>query len=127
MGTTLTKRMQAATSSTERLNFFKAPYDQKKHIAKAKLLPKGLYGCETSPINETAMRTWRATTATALTFTTTRRSVDLTYAVASGKTDLDPEVNVYVRRAVAARRAWHKNYLHKKNIEEITPSKQFAI
>ena len=51
VGTTLSKRMQAATSSTERLNFFRAPYEQKGHIIRAKMLAKGLYGCETSPIN----------------------------------------------------------------------------
>jgi hypothetical protein len=30
----------------------KAPYERKAAAIRTKMLPKGLYGCETAPINE---------------------------------------------------------------------------
>ena len=73
-------------------------------MTQAKMLPRGLYGCETSPVNEEAMQNMRSSIATALTYTTTRRSVDLTFAMASGTVDLDPDIEVYTRRAALCRR-----------------------
>ena len=59
-----------------------APAKAKAKAAKAK--PKGLFRCETSPVNESAMQKLRPSIANTLTFTTNRRSTDLTFAVASG-------------------------------------------
>ena len=71
------------------------------------MLPKGLYGCESCPINDSAMRTWRTETANATTFVTKRKSVDFTFAAASQGTDLDPEIFAYTKRALAYRRAYY--------------------
>ena len=105
VATTLTNRMTDATPSITRLDMFKAPYEKKTAIIRAKLLPKGLYGCELGPINETAMRGFRAATATCLTYNTSRRSTDLTFAMCSRGGDLDPDIEVVRRRVAGFRRA----------------------
>ena len=66
-GATLTKRMRAAMISTKRLGRIKAPYDKKTAIIRAKMIPKGLYGCESCPVNDSKLRTWRSETANATT------------------------------------------------------------
>ena len=103
-GTTLTTRMRETAASMKSLDHMNAPYDMKEQVIRAKMVPKGLYGCETAPINEAAILKLSSTIANALTYTTKRRSVDLTFAIASGKTDLDPDVEVYARRVVLMRR-----------------------
>ena len=75
----------------------KAPYEKKEKVVRAKMLPMGFYGCETAPVNETAIQKLRSSIVNALTFVTSRRSCDLTFTVASGKTDLDPDIEVYTR------------------------------
>ena len=37
---------------TRRLDYVNAPYSKKKQFVRAKMIPKGFFGCETSPINE---------------------------------------------------------------------------
>ena len=66
--------MVETTTSVVRLDMFKAPFAKKVAVIRAKLLPKGLYGCELGPINESAMQTFRAATADCMTYNTTRRS-----------------------------------------------------
>ena len=61
---TLTRRMLETTAGIGRLDMFQAPYEKKAAIIRAKMPPKGLYGCELGPINETAMRGFRTATAT---------------------------------------------------------------
>ena len=56
------------------------------------MLPKGVYGCESAPINESAMQKLRTAIANCLTFVTSRRATDFTFSIASGKTDVDPDV-----------------------------------
>ena len=48
VGTTLTSRMRETTKSVIRLGKMKAPYAKKAAVIRTKLLPKGLYGCETA-------------------------------------------------------------------------------
>ena len=76
----------------------------KFYIQVAVPIPKRLFGCETSPINEGAMQKLRSIIANVLTYVTSKRSIDFTFTVASGKTDLDPDVEVYVRRVALFRR-----------------------
>ena len=101
-GTTPTKRIVAAASATERLGRIKAPYEKKMKQIRAKMQSKGLYGCETCPVNEGVMRTWRLKTAGALTYVASRRALGLTFAAASHGKDTDP----YIRRVIAFRRAF---------------------
>ncbi len=68
------------------------------------MVPKGFFGCETSPINESAMQKMRTSIANVLTYVANQRSTDFTFSVASDKTDLDPDIEVYVRRAALLRR-----------------------
>ena len=69
------------------------------------MLPTALYGCETAPINEAVMRTFRSEVVNAAAYTTKRRSLDLTYAISSHGADIDPEIEVYVRRVSSFKRA----------------------
>ena len=86
-----------------------ASYDKETVAIRGKMIPKALYGCETSPINETAMRMLRTAFANCITFVTTRRSIDLTFVMASIGTDLDPDVDVMTRRMTMLRRMMAKD------------------
>lgn len=103
VATTSTRSMAETTPSMNRLDMAKAPYE--KEVARGKLLPKGLYGCELGPISEIAMRGFRTATANAMTYSTSRRSTDLTFAMCSRGGDVGPDIEVARRRAVDFRRA----------------------
>ena len=118
-GTTLSERLREAAESTDKLNFFRAPYEKKEKIIRSKLIPKGLFGCELGPINETAMRVFRTAVASCLTFVTTRRAVDLTFTAATRGNDVDPDIVVVCRTAAAARRAVAKDKGARKMMQEI--------
>ena len=52
----------------------KAPNERKAEIITAKIIQKGLYGCETCPINDVALWPWGSETDNAATYVTERRS-----------------------------------------------------
>ena len=83
------------------------------------MIPKGLFGCELAPINEAAMRTFRAAIVSCLTYVTNRRSVDLTFSTATQGNDVDPDITVVCRRAAAVRRARAKDKEAKRLMTEI--------
>ena len=103
-GTILSERMRLTAGEVKRFDYINAPYEKKEQVVRAKMVPKCLFGCETSPVNEAAMRNICTSIANSLTFTTNRRSTDFTFAVASGKNNLVPAVEIYVRRATLCRR-----------------------
>lgn len=103
-GKTLARRMLQVADETERLNRIKAPYVEKAALIRAKKLPTALYGCEVTPVNETALRVLRSSFVRCMTYTTVRRSADLVFAMASEGSDLDPDINVFVRSVAVARR-----------------------
>ena len=74
-------------------------YKSKAMIIRTKMIPKALYGCELAPVNESALRGLRKEFVNAIDYTTTRRSVDLTFNAASYGTDRDPDAQIFVRRA----------------------------
>jgi hypothetical protein len=119
VGTTLTARIRDTTKSVIRLGKTKAPYPRKAAVVRTKMLPKALYGCETAPINEAAMRTLRSEVADAVAYTTKRRSLDLTYTTSSHGTDSDPDIEVYVRRVTSFKRAIVTNECNRKMIDTI--------
>ena len=45
--------------SVEKLDRVDAINDKKISVTREEMLPTALFGCETSPINETAMRTFK--------------------------------------------------------------------
>ena len=85
----------------------------------AKKMPSTLYGCEATPVNETALRVRRSSSVRYMTYTTVRRSADLVFAMASEGSDLDPDINIFVRRVAAARRYLTKNPANQALMEEI--------
>ena len=82
---------------------------KKAEMIGAKKLPMALFGCELAPVNEGAMRTLRSAFASCLTYTTTRRSLDLTFAAGSIGPDVDPDIEVVSRRLAAVRRSMAKS------------------
>ena len=99
-GTTLTTRMRKTADRIKYLQVEKAPYKAKADLIRAKKLPKALYGCETAPVNEGALKRSQTVIVDTLTFTTTRRSVDLTFAVAPHGIELDPDVAIFKNRVL---------------------------
>ena len=87
--------MQNTTGCVETMGYIKTPYKHKQTVVRGKLLPMGLYGCEVAPANEAVLTRFRAAIASVVAFTTKRRSVDLTFAVAADKGDLDPVMLIY--------------------------------
>ena len=61
----------------------------------------------------------RSSIASCLTFTTVRRSADLTFAIGSRGRDVDPDVEIVCRRAIALRRSMAKDEKNKKMIQEL--------
>ena len=119
MVATPTSRKRETTRSVIRLGKMKAPYPRYTAVIRTKILQKGLFGCETAPANKSAMRTFRSEVVNAATHTTKRRSTELTSAVASNGSDIDPEVEVYVRRVHGFRRALVTDNGNKEMIEEL--------
>ena len=78
-GTTLTNRMRKMADGMKNLQMKKAPFKAKADLIRAKKLPMALYGCETAPVNEGALRRLQTAIVDTLTFTTVRRPVDLTF------------------------------------------------
>ena len=79
---------------------------------------EALYGCEVAPANEVSFRTLRTSISKTIAYTTSQRSADLTFAVASYGPDLDPDVHIFSRRAVVFRRYITRNEEHAKNMKE---------
>ena len=73
-------------------------------VIRSAKLQKALYGCEVAPANEGCLRTLRTRIAKTLTYTTEHRSADLTFATCSHGPDLDPDIHILTKRAVAFRR-----------------------
>ena len=61
----------------------RAPYKTKLALGLAKITPMALYGCETCPINEAALKELMGAFADLTTFTTSRRSLEMTFDVAA--------------------------------------------
>ena len=87
----------------------KAPYDKKAAVIKGKLNPAALYGCDTTPANEAALRSYRAAVVDTVAYTTRRRAADLVFAFCSRGEDIDPDVEITVRRVLALRRLMSTN------------------
>ena len=104
LGTTLSNRLQKVAEEVGVLNKIKASYERKAMVLRSAKIPKALYGCEAAPANERLLQVLRTKFTQALSYTTKQRSSDLTFATCSQGPDLDPDVHILVRRAVALRR-----------------------
>ena len=54
-----------------------------------------------------------------MTYTTVRRSADLVFATTSEGTDLDPDINIFVRRVAAARRYISRSNANHEEMKEV--------
>ena len=78
--------------------------DSRARVIRTKTNPGALYGVEACPVNRDALATYRASMVDALAETKNNRSSDLVFALSCDGQDLDPEVDILRRRAVAMRR-----------------------
>ena len=56
-------------------------------------------------MNESALKKLQTNIVDTLTYTTTRRSADLTFAVAAHGTEVDPDIAIFKNRVLGMRRA----------------------
>lgn len=80
---------------------------------------KALYGCEVAPANEVSLRTLATSISKTIAYTTSQRSADLTFAVASYGPDLDPDIHILSRGATAFRRYVTRNEENASKMKEI--------
>ena len=78
-----------------------------------------IYGCEVALANEVSLRTLRTSISKTIAYTTSQGSADLTFAVASYGPDLDPDIHLFSRRAIAFWRYAARNEEHAKKMKEI--------
>ena len=99
-GTTLTRRLHDTADIIYKQRNIPLTKTHRNLITTTKYLPRALYGCETRPINESALAHFRSSVALGLGNHSTSRSLDIVFTIASlGKqTDIDPLVQVLVRR-----------------------------
>ena len=123
-GATLTNRIRRGVAYAKKLVYAKAPFFKKAVVLRGKVLPMSLYGCETCPVNEDALQELRSAFADTVSVNTCRRSVDLTFCVASYGEDIDPDLDIVYRRTAAYRRNVTKNNetarMMKENLEIYT-------
>ena len=85
--------MQQVADETDRPNRIEAPHDKKTATTRAQQLPNAFHGCEISPMSETALRVLSSSFVKCMTYTTSKRSVGLVFALISEETDLDADAN----------------------------------
>ena len=66
-GTTYANRLHRATKTVRKVKYLPVGTSKKCHIIRTKILPMGLYGCESSHVNEVAMRHFRSAIAQTIT------------------------------------------------------------
>ena len=85
------------------------PDQLRADIIRTKALPRALYGIEGSQPPGQQMRKVASAIKDAITHSSTHRSHDLTFAVCSNGSDLDPEVHMLIRRVILLRRMMTKH------------------
>ena len=116
---TLTQRLHDATSVINRIRFTKFSLKFKSHLIRMAGIAKGLYGIESSPACDEAMRTFRTAISNAIAPHSSLRSIDLTFTAANCGKDLDPLVITLVRRTTMLRRMCCKHEPNDLLVREI--------
>ena len=93
------------TSLTTTLDHLPLDTKNKAKPIRTKVLPMGLYGCETARISDTALRTLRSRIAKALSHGNVPGSADFIYNSNSHGTDTDPNTDICIKRVVDIHRA----------------------
>ena len=111
-GATLTMRLQRGAKVTRSFRWLPTPYSEKAQMVRGKAMPLALYGCEAVPCAECALNGFRTAILDTISPASTLRSPALAFSVASVGPDLDPVIQVFVRRAVMLRRMCCKRRRH---------------
>lgn len=96
-------RLRKATTSVKKAQHIRVHYVHKIQLIRANMLPMGFYGCEASELPDQELSQLRSASIDTISNGSPHRSNDLVFATAEGD-DLDPEVQVFVRRIAAIRR-----------------------
>ena len=95
------------------------PDEQKVRIVRIKANPAALYGSEACPANRNALGGYRAAVTTVLAGTDTNRSADLVFSMAQKGKDVDPEIDILLRRISAVRRFATRSSRNRKIVDEL--------
>ena len=98
VGTTLTKRLQAAAAAARRAARLPLSTTQKGRVVRTKLNPMGLYGVESTHASDQALGSYRAAVLDAIGPHTPLRSGAMVFKTCSYGTDLDPDVYVLLQQ-----------------------------
>ena len=101
-----------------KMKYIKAPFHKKAAILRGKVTPMSFYQCETCPVNASVLEGLRTAYVDVLTVASSRRSVDLTFNVASYGEDVDPDLEIVHRRAATFRRNRNKQNATAKLLQE---------
>ena len=103
-GATINDRMKAACSTAERIVNLPMTNAKKQRILRGLTLAKALYGTEAAPPSCTAIAHLRAVMVDALGFRGHFTCAELAFQVSQVAGELDPLINIFVRRATLLRR-----------------------
>ena len=101
---TLNHRIREAIEIVNKIGWTGFSMDIKAMLIRTKAIAKALYGVEASPYNRQTMQSLRVAIANVIAIKSRLRSIDLAFATAMLGNDLDPEIVVFVRRALLLRR-----------------------
>ena len=109
IGTTTTKRMLIARQMAQRLRWLPLSQVEKESYVRSNINPAALYGVEATRVSNTSLQSLRSAIARAIGPRSSRRSLGMTFSCTSCANDLDPAVQILVRRVLTVRRIMSKH------------------
>lgn len=124
VGATLTERLRKATARVRRIARIPISYEDKAKLIREKALALGLYGIEASHACQQALASLRAAITDAIAPRTTLRAHAVVFEMASNGSDLDPDIQCFLRRATGIRRAFAKDAKCLKQMQTVMKAYQ---
>ena len=115
------RRMQTAAADAMRVHMRIRDTALRKRVTPGKLLPKGLCGCEATPVNATHLSKLRTELADGAVGTrlAKARAPELALLLYGGDMILEPEVHILLARATLLRRQLHLSPHLARDVKEI--------
>ena len=108
-GTTINARIDNATATCKRIRFLNISIHDKERLIRGKILPMALYGIENAHPTEAKLHALQSAIVDVIGTNAARRCNTMIFQLATGGEDLDPYIQVTVRRFDTFRRMWHKH------------------
>ena len=107
--TTLSRqRLHSATQILMRIAHLPFTMEHKARFAFICAHTRGLYGCEASPVDESALKHYSSTLLRVVGSKCQMHARSLTFEFSGGPRNLDPYVEIFTRRVMMLRRVWIK-------------------